>query len=46
MLYYDRIDIFEGNNVNQMSVVFSTIGIIQIFLSFNQMSVIGATMYC
>ena len=27
MLYYDRIDLFEGNNVNKTSMVFVTIGI-------------------
>ena len=52
MVYYDRIDVSEGTDVNkirqtnQKSVIFFTIGIFQIKgLRFNQMSAKRVTMY-
>ena len=33
MLEYDRIDISEGTDINQKSVIFVTIGILQILAS-------------
>ena len=50
MLYYDRIDVSEGNYINKTnalkSVIFVTIGIFEIKgLSFKRISVIGVMIY-
>ena len=46
MLYFDRIDVSEGNDVHQKSVIFVTIGIsLSIVLSFNYMPVIDVMIY-
>ena len=50
MLYFDRIDVSEGINVNkqanQKSVIFVTIGVVYIkALSFKQMPATDAMIY-